>query len=112
MLLSSFLCFHFPFWVVLPSLMVDSYKIKRTTPSVAFFFAHLRALVDSCSDTLGAFSSSDQYPQIGDFVVVGSGLGLVLGDLYPLLHKSLACFKSIREDLRRENMGSKVRCPI
>ena len=41
--------------------------------------------------------------------MVGSGLGLVLGDLYPLLHKSLAWFKSVREDLRRENMGSEVR---
>ena len=104
-----FLCSHFPFWVVLLSLMVYSSEIRRTSPSIAFFFARLRALVDSHSDTLGAFSSSDPYPQIGDFVVVGSGLGLVLGDLYPLLHKSLAWFKSIRGDLRRENMGSKVR---
>ena len=92
--------------------MVDSSEIRRTSPSIAFLFARSETLVDSHSDTLGVFSSSDPYPHIGDFVVVGSGLGLVLGDLYPLLHKSLACFKSIREDLRRENMGSEVRCPI
>ena len=89
--------------------MVDSSEIRCTSPSIAFFFARLGALVDSRSDTLGAFSSSDLYPQIGDFFVVGSGLGLVLGDLYPLLHKSLAWFTSIRGDLRRENMGSEVR---
>ena len=89
--------------------MVDSSEIRRISPFIAFLFARLGALVDSRSDTLGVFSSSDPYLQIGDFVVVGSGLGLVLGDLYPLLHESLAWFKSIREDLRRKNMGSKVR---
>ena len=93
---------------MLPSLTVDSSKIRRTSPSIAFLFAHLGTLVDSHSDTLGVFSSSDLYPHIGDFVVAGSGLGLVLDDLYPLLHNSLIWFKSIREALRRENMGSEV----
>jgi len=85
--------------------MVDSSEIRRISPFIAFLFARLGALVDSRSDTLGVFSSSDPYLQIGDFIVVG----LVLGDLYPLLRESLAWFKSIREDLRRKNMGSKVR---
>ena len=40
--------------------------------------------------------------------MAGSGLGLMLGDLYPLLHNSLVWFKSIREALRRENMGSEM----
>ena len=81
--------------------MVDSSEIRHTLPSIAFLFARLGTLVDSHSDTLGVFSSSDPYPHIGDFVVAGSGLGLVLGDLYPLLHNSLIWFKSIREALRR-----------
>ena len=62
-------------------------------------------MVDSRSDTLGAVPSTNPYPYIGDFVVAGSGLGSVLGELYPLLRNSLVCFKSIREALRRENMG-------
>ena len=60
------------------------------------------------SDTLGVVPSSDPYPYIGDFVVAGSGLESVLGDLYSLLHNSLVWFKSIREALRRENMGSEM----
>ena len=57
-----FLCSHFPFRVVLLSLMVDYSKIRYTSPSITFFFARLGALVDSCSDSLGAISSSDPYP--------------------------------------------------
>ena len=48
--------------------MVDSSEIRRTSPSIAFLFACLGALVDSRSDMLGAFPSSDPYPHIGDFV--------------------------------------------
>uniref|UniRef100_A0A7N2N732 Uncharacterized protein n=1 Tax=Quercus lobata TaxID=97700 RepID=A0A7N2N732_QUELO len=91
-------------------MMSESYsEIKHTSPFVAFLFARLRALVESSSDPLGAFSSSDSYPQIGGSVFGGSGLGLVLGDLYPLLHKSQVWFKFVRGVLRRENMGSEVR---
>ena len=68
--------------------MVSYSEIKRTSPFVAFLFALLGALVESSSDPLGVFSSSDSYPQIEGFIFSGSGLGLVLGDLYPLLHKS------------------------
>ena len=48
------------------------------------------------------------YPPIKGFVLSGSGLGLVLGDLYPLLYKSRVWFKFVREVLRREIMGSEV----
>ena len=91
--------------------MVDYSEIRHTSPSIAFLFAHLGALLDSSSDPLGVlpYYFSDQHPQIGDFVVGDSGLGLVLGDIYPLLHQSLAWFKSVRGALRRENMGSEVR---
>ena len=89
--------------------MVSYSEIKRTSPFVAFLFALLGALVESSNDLLGAFSSSDLYPQIGSFVFGGSGLGLVLGDLYPLLHKSQVWFKFVRGVLRRENMGFEER---
>ena len=88
--------------------MVGYSEVKRTSPFVAFLFARLGALVESSSDPLGALSPSDSYPQIEGFVFSGSGLGLVLGDLYPLLYKSQVWFKSVREVLRRENMGFKV----
>ena len=68
--------------------MVGYSEVKCTSPSVAFLFARHGKLVESSSDPLGAFSSSDSYPQIEGFVFGGSGLGLVLGDLFPLLHKS------------------------
>ena len=54
------------------------------------------------------FHPDGLYPPIKGFVPSGSGLGLVLGDLYPLLYKSQVWFKSIRKVLRREIMGSKV----
>ena len=89
-------------------MLLDSSEIRRTSPSIAFLFARLGVLVDSRSDKLGAVPSSNPYPYIGDFVVAGSGLGFVLGELYPLLRNSLVWFKSIREALRRENMGSEM----
>ena len=88
--------------------MVGNSEVKHTSPSVAFLFARLGALVESSNDPLGALSPSDSYTQIEGFVFSGSGLGLVLGDLYPLLYKSQVWFKSIREVLRRENMGFEV----
>ena len=91
--------------------MVDYSEIRHTSPSIAFFFARLGALIDSSSDQLGALSdcSSDQHLQIEDFVLGGSSLGLVLGNLYPLLCQSSAWFKFVRGVLRRESMGSQVR---
>ena len=91
--------------------MVDYSEIRHSSPSIAFLFARLGALIDSSSDPLGALSycSNNQYPQIGDFVISDSGLGLVLGDLYPLLYQSLTWFKSVCGVLRREIIGSEVR---
>ena len=87
--------------------MVDFSEIRHNSPSIAFLFAYLGALTDS----LGALSccSSDPYPLIRNFVVGDSSLVLVLGDLHPLMYKSLAWFKYVHGDLRRECMGSEVR---
>ena len=91
--------------------MVDYSEIRHTSPSITFLFTRLAALIDSSSDPLCAllYCFSDPYPYIGNFFVGDSGLGLVLGDLHPLLCKSLAWFKSLHRDLRKEIMGSEVR---
>ena len=88
--------------------MVGYSKVQRTSPSVAFLFARLGALIESSAKPLGVFSPVGTYPLIEGFVLSGGGLGLVLGDLYPLLYKSQVWFKSVRKVLRREVMGSKV----
>ena len=80
--------------------MVGYYDIRRTSSSVSFFFAHLGLFLGS---------SSDHYPQVGDFVLSDSSLGLVSGNLYPLLHQSLDWFRCVRESLKRENMDFEVR---
>ena len=77
--------------------MVDYTEIRHISPSIAFLFARLGGLLDS---------SGDRYPRIGGFVAGDSGLDLALGDLYPLLQKSLSWFKSICGVLRQENIGS------
>ena len=82
--------------------MVGYSEVKRTSPSIVFLFARLGALVESSSDPLGALSPSDSYPQIEGFDFSGSGLGFVLGDLYPLLYKSQVWFKFVRGVLRRK----------
>ena len=66
--------------------MVDNFEVKRTSPSVAFLFARLGALVEFSSDPLGTLSLSNSYPQVEEFFFSGSGLGLALGVLYPLLY--------------------------
>ena len=60
---------------------------------------------------MGAFIGfpSGHYSQVRDFVLGDSSLGLVLGDLYPLLCESLDWFGSVRKALRRKNMGPGVR---
>ena len=80
--------FPFPFRVVLFPLMVGYSEVERTSLSVAFLFARLGALLEYSIDPLGALSPNGSYPPIEGFVPSGSGLGLVLGDLYPLLYKS------------------------
>ena len=121
----------FPFWILLASVsfkffllsvlsllltewccsssMVDNFEVRRNCPSVAFLFARLRGLMELFSDPLGALLPNDSYPQVEEFVSRGSGLGLALGVLYPLLLKSQVWFWSVRGILRRESMGLEER---
>ena len=68
------------------SFLMESSDIRHTSPSVAFFFARLGAFIGY---------SSGLYPPIRDFTLSDSSLSLVLGDLYPLLCKSLSWFESV-----------------
>ena len=68
--------------------MVGYSEIQRTSPSVAFLFARLGALLEFSIESLGVLPPVGTYPPIGGFVLGSGGLGLVLGDLYPLLFKS------------------------
>ena len=88
--------------------MVGYSEIQQTSPSVAFLFARLGALLESSVKSLGVLPPVGTYPPIGGFIFGSGGLGLVLGDLYPLLYKSQVWFKSVREVLRREVIGSDV----
>ena len=89
-------------------LMVGYSEVQHTSPFVAFHFARLGALIESSAKPLGVLSPVGSYLPIKGFVLSGGGLGLVLGDLYPLLYKSQVWFKSVREVLRREVMGFEV----
>ena len=88
--------------------MVGYFEVQRTSPFVTFLYARLRALIESSAKPFGVLSPVGTYLPIEGFVLNGGGLGLVLGDLYPLLYKSQVWFKSIREVLRREVMGFEV----
>ena len=65
--------------------MVGYSEVQRTSPSVAFLFARLGALIESSAKPLGVLSLVGTYPLIEGFVLSGGGLGLVLGDLYPIV---------------------------
>ena len=88
--------------------MVGYSEVQRTSPSVASLFARLGALIESFAKPLGVLSPVGTYPPIEGFVFSSGGLGLVLGDLYPLLYKYQFWFKSVREVLKREVMGFEV----
>ena len=64
--------------------MVSGSEVKATCPSVSFFFARLGA-------TLGV--SGDFLPLVGDFIFVGCGLSLVIGELSLILGQFLAWFE-------------------
>ena len=51
--------------------MVSGSEVRAACPSVSFFFAHLEA-------ALGV--SGDFLPLVGDFIFVGCGLSLVIGE--------------------------------
>ena len=64
--------------------MVSGFEVRAVFPSVSFFFARLGA-------ALGV--SSDFLPLVGDFIFVGCGLSLVIGELSLILGQSLAWFE-------------------
>ena len=66
--------------------MVNSSEVRVACPSVSFFFARLGA-------SLGA--SYAFLPLVGNFVFEGSSLGVVLGDLFPLLCRSIDWFEGL-----------------
>ena len=65
--------------------MVGYSEVQRTSPFVAFLFARLGALIESSTKPFGVLSPVGTYPPIEGFVLSGGGLGLVLGDLYPIV---------------------------
>ena len=77
--------------------MVDSSKVSVMCPSVSFLFARLGASLD----TFGAF-----IPLIKNFIFEGCGLGVVVGELFPVLNQSVNWFKGLIEERKRM---SKVR---
>ena len=64
--------------------MVSGFEVRVACPSVSFFFALLGA-------ALGVFG--DFLPLVGDFIFVGCGLSVVLGELSPILGQSIAWFE-------------------
>ena len=66
--------------------MVNSSGVRVACPSVSFFFARMGA-------SLGA--SRAFLPLVGNFVFEDSSLGVVLGDLFPLLSQSLDWFEGL-----------------
>ena len=80
--------------------MVDYSEVRHLSPSILFFFAHLGAFLRSFGGCC---------PLTEGFILRDSNLGLVLADLYPLLHQSLNRFQSLREMSVEERIRSKVR---
>ena len=75
--------------------MVENSEVRQHCPSVSFFFTRLGAY-------LGSFSS--HCPPIEGFVSRDSSLGLVLVDLYPLLHQSLNWFREMMSEVRSSEL--------
>jgi len=63
-------------------LMCDYFEIRFLCPSISFFFARLKAFLES----------SGGCPHFGFFAFGDSALELVLVDLHPLLRQSLDWF--------------------
>ncbi|XP_075671764.1 uncharacterized protein LOC142641251 [Castanea sativa] len=73
--------------------MVGSLEVRKTCPSISFLFARL-------GGSLGVF------PNLEGFVFAGSGLGIVLGDLFPLLRRSVDWFEGL---VKKQRPMSEVR---
>ena len=69
--------FPFVFFLVF---MVNSSEVRVVCPSVSFLFARLGASLD----TSRAFLLL-----VGNFVFEGSGLGIALGEFFPILSQSI-----------------------
>ena len=59
--------------------MVGYSEIQWTSPSVAFLFTRLGALLESSVKPLGVLSPVGTYPPIEGFVFSSGGLGLEIG---------------------------------
>ena len=64
--------------------MVSGSEVRVICPSVSFFFARLGVALGLSGDFL---------PLVGDFIFVGCGLSVVIGELSPILGQSLAWFE-------------------
>ena len=64
--------------------MVSGSEVRAAYPSVSFIFARLGAALSV---------SCDFFTLVGDFIFVGCGLSLVIGELSPILGQSLAWFE-------------------
>ena len=73
--------------------MVNSSEVRIACPSISFLFARL-------GGSLGVF------PHLENFVFKGNCLGVVLGDLLPLLRQSLSWFEGL---VRGREVMSEVR---
>ena len=72
--------------------MVGSYETRTLCPSISFLFACLGA----------SLSASRTFcPSVEGFVFEGSGLGVVLANLVPLLRQSVDWFKDLVGERRR-----------
>ena len=77
--------------------MVDPSEIRCLSPSILFFFAPLWVFLGY---------SNGHCPPLEGFVYGDSNLGVMLADLYPLLHQSLNWFQGMSKE---ERVTSEVR---
>ena len=64
--------------------MVSNSEVMVACPSVSFFFARLGVALSVSGDFL---------PLVRDFIFMGCGLSVVLGELSPILGQSIAWFE-------------------
>ena len=72
--------------------MVDSSKVRVVCPLVSFLFARLGASLDTSSPFL---------PLIENFIFEGCGLGVVVGELFPMLSQSINWFRDLIKERER-----------
>ena len=72
--------------------MVDSSEVRVVCPLISFLFARLGAFLDTSSDFL---------PLIENFIFEGCGLGVVVGELFPVLSQSINWFGGLIGERKR-----------